>query len=60
MKNKLIYWSPYIPVIGFISVIFLRDEDLCIHDSDRHFIFSAFTNAIGVVLIACMLFLSSI
>lgn len=39
MINKLRYWSPYIPIISFIIVIFIgalnKNKTLCISDLDN-------------------------
>lgn len=45
--KKLIYYSPYIPIVGATVVVSYRG-DLCIFDSKFHLRFSAFCQAIFI------------
>lgn len=57
MKNKLWYYSPYIPIIGIITIllsVFIRKET-CIKDF-RHFIGTLFVDWAVIIIFMFILF----
>jgi hypothetical protein len=61
--KKLLYYSPYIPLLGILFVIsssFINNIKICIWDDHNsviyeHFYLTAFSQSIGIVTFLCFL-----
>lgn len=55
MINKIIYWLPYIPIIGIIWLFLPFDIDVCVFDENddinNHFWLTALVQSLSISLV---------